>query len=905
MIIYYCLYKYKPFCARLRAKRTDGIMAKSRRFQRNIIVGLVVAALAICSLAGGFLPKKVLATEHSEYYVEHKDAVVVIDADALYFSQLDIEGDTDNMEAIVEVANAVTEFESGYLKTDYLDEDWSKLTKIFRLCENYCKVKGETTDGDNYYANYSAFVARNLAKITEYKADADALVTKQQNFDEYVENRKDYITDIHDGLLRKTNASPDDTVKTAVDIYDAKAKEELGAILAEGKLALDACALDKADLPASRAAVDDVKAAYTEKLRNVPKNDVERAVVAVENYKSIANGDKEGDADAAYEAAKNAIAKAKSMLDGASPEVRKEYSAQAADFDAFLADKSAPVYPELADKATITDDKGVVTITAKAGGEEVALFPYGAKVEISDNSNSVYKVNAENTILKGKKDVSVAYCISLDIYNGSAVWKTPTEYEGKEVTYVVKVDLAKYYEECIKNKTSWLSERLRKIGIKRSSDEDRLSAINELVAKGTDVSLCYHYLGRGNVEAVGSSVENGTITFETKSFSNFLVMKAGGRSVLTNPIFWLIFLLALIVAFVVVVIVSKLIRYTITFYSNGGSRVESVKAKKDEYFVMPTNPTKRGYTFGGWFEDKDLNVRFVDTCMVKRRSFKVYAKWNDALSPEQADVYFGKLREMLATHGAIGDSFEIEKGATIRLAKLVKEEVEVKLYLALNAETVLRNKTYAVKAVVGENFVETPLLKTVDSYEAYLEAVELIGLLIDQYDLKEIPADLEGADETVYVLELTGEDVCEEAPVEKEEAVEEPEEPEEAEEAVDPEQLKNYFNEIRSYVKGFALEEDNDAVDKEATYVKVFLGEETVDVYLKADAEKIGAEKAEGALAEETPALVKVCCDGTLETAKAAIKAMMDEYGFVESGEEIDLGDSEAKSFGYKVKYED
>ena len=40
---------------------------------------------------------------------------------------------------------------------------------------------------------------------------------------------------------------------------------------------------------------------------------------------------------------------------------------------------------------------------------------------------------------------------------------------------------------------------------------------------------------------------------------------------------------------------------TITFDSNGGSGIESVKIKKETVIPLPNNPTKEGYTFDGWY----------------------------------------------------------------------------------------------------------------------------------------------------------------------------------------------------------------------------------------------------------------------------------------------------------------
>ena len=873
-------------------------MERVKSFKRSAAVAAMVASL----LAALFVPalkNGVFAAEHSQYYNDNKELVSLIDKDDIYFSQLDLSGNSAQMQAIVEVATAVAAFEQSYDEADYLEDDFKEIEKIFERCEFWCKVKGETTDGDNYYLNYSAFVESNLEKIAEYKDMADEYLTAQERFDEYVAFDQKYFDKKAYNMLSDTRVNPTAAPNAILNVYDAAAIEEVNEIVSQAKLALDALSLNRSDDQSiddayriSVNAVDEMKNEYSAQLDNVDRNDLERAVSAIEDYYAAVEGGSEENIAAAKQIADDLVKKGYAFLEGAEESVARYYAADKAELDDYTAKPKEHDFSDIENKSSVSDDKGVVTITATVDGAEINIFPYNAKAVVADNSGSIYKLNAENEIIGIDGNVSVAYCIDVSVYRGVGKWNCPTEIDGKEVIYKVAVDLSKYFTEYVENYSTWFDDKLKENDIEKENRENYIDAIKECVKyiseNDTDAKLCYHYLGRSNIEGLVASVEGDTVIFETKSFSNFAVVKAGGRSVLTSPVFWLIFILALVVAFVTFVIVMACIKYTITFNTNGGSLIEPIKVRKDEYFIMPKAPTKRGYTFGGWFEDQSLNVRFVDTCMVKRRSFKVYAKWNEALTPEQNDIYFGKLREMLASHAAIGDSYEIEKGATIRLAKLVNDDIEVKLYLALNPENVLKETPVNVRAVSGENYSETPLLKTVDSVDAFDEAVKLIELLIAQYDLKETePAEFDEAAEE-YVLELKGEDATD---VEKESATKE--------------QLLDYFKEIRKFAKGFALAADNGEIDKDAVILRVLLKDDCVEVYLKGDADKLGVEKAEGALSEGTPAFVKICCDETFDKAKAAVKAVMDELGLEETGKDVDLGESDAKSFGYKLKFEE
>lgn len=77
-------------------------------------------------------------------------------------------------------------------------------------------------------------------------------------------------------------------------------------------------------------------------------------------------------------------------------------------------------------------------------------------------------------------------------------------------------------------------------------------------------------------------------------------------------------------------------KYTITFNVDGGSKVESIKAKENEIITLPTNVTKEGYIFNGWLDEssKIVNVKYK---IVKDVTLK--ANWISA-SAETITVTF-------------------------------------------------------------------------------------------------------------------------------------------------------------------------------------------------------------------------------------------------------------------------
>lgn len=68
--------------------------------------------------------------------------------------------------------------------------------------------------------------------------------------------------------------------------------------------------------------------------------------------------------------------------------------------------------------------------------------------------------------------------------------------------------------------------------------------------------------------------------------------------------------------------------FTVTFNSNGGSSVEPF-ISYDGKVMEPTEPTKDGSTFAGWFEDEALTDEFLFDSEIVNGDTTLYAKWDD------------------------------------------------------------------------------------------------------------------------------------------------------------------------------------------------------------------------------------------------------------------------------------
>ena len=70
------------------------------------------------------------------------------------------------------------------------------------------------------------------------------------------------------------------------------------------------------------------------------------------------------------------------------------------------------------------------------------------------------------------------------------------------------------------------------------------------------------------------------------------------------------------------------IKYTVTFDSKGGTEISTQEIEKGSKVTKPTDPTKDGYTFGGWYSDSfyfyeyDFNDKVL-------RNLTLHAKWNE------------------------------------------------------------------------------------------------------------------------------------------------------------------------------------------------------------------------------------------------------------------------------------
>lgn len=87
-----------------------------------------------------------------------------------------------------------------------------------------------------------------------------------------------------------------------------------------------------------------------------------------------------------------------------------------------------------------------------------------------------------------------------------------------------------------------------------------------------------------------------------------------------------------IIACVVVIVIAMIIGmndrgYNVTFDSRGGTDVPFVKCNYGELITGVEEPTREGYTFGGWYTDPQCSQKWVLSADEVTGAMTLYACW--------------------------------------------------------------------------------------------------------------------------------------------------------------------------------------------------------------------------------------------------------------------------------------
>jgi len=76
--------------------------------------------------------------------------------------------------------------------------------------------------------------------------------------------------------------------------------------------------------------------------------------------------------------------------------------------------------------------------------------------------------------------------------------------------------------------------------------------------------------------------------------------------------------------------------YTVKFETNGAGTIKSQTINKNAVATEPIAPTKEGYTFAGWYTDKELTIAY-DFASKVTKSFTLFAKWTEIEKEPEED----------------------------------------------------------------------------------------------------------------------------------------------------------------------------------------------------------------------------------------------------------------------------
>ena len=112
------------------------------------------------------------------------------------------------------------------------------------------------------------------------------------------------------------------------------------------------------------------------------------------------------------------------------------------------------------------------------------------------------------------------------------------------------------------------------------------------------------------------------------------------------------------------------VSFEINFESNGGTPVESIETRGNETLKIPSNPTREGYIFGGWYWDNGIWERpFTANSILETQlssDMTVYARWHPTTNVvlfdvEESYLISGELEQVVNyNEGAIAPIVEKE-----------------------------------------------------------------------------------------------------------------------------------------------------------------------------------------------------------------------------------------------------
>lgn len=281
---------------------------------------------------------------------------------------------------------------------------------------------------------------------------------------------------------------------------------------------------------------------------------------------------------------------------------------------------SNTVVIETVDTENITADTETVTIDTNDFAEEDAVIdsvtiPASAITDIKQLGD-----NAElNVTLANGEDDDITVSVNKDALE-AIVADLPEDYEGSLTLKVEETeDLTLNQDDTVENlannvvyKIVLETEDGDEIYTTPDASDERKIVINIYYEKNNSAGdvVVKHLKDNGTLENVPFTYENNIITMTLSHFSDYVIyqkkLSSAGSSLGGGSV----------------------TQYTVQFDTDGGSKVENQKITKNSKVEEPATPTKNGFTFEGWYTDKDFTTLYDFETEVTK-GFTLYAKWTE------------------------------------------------------------------------------------------------------------------------------------------------------------------------------------------------------------------------------------------------------------------------------------
>lgn len=394
------------------------------------------------------------------------------------------------------------------------------------------------------------------------------------------------------------------------------------------------------------------------------------------------------------------------------------------------------------------------------------------------------------------------------------------------------------------------------------------------------------------------------------------------------------FALAIIIVISIIsAIVKSAKKQKITLYSCG-KKCGSLKVKRKKEVELPAPPEKSGFTFSGWYKDKNFTKPF-EGMLVKKKGINLYAKYDEEIKEEAPEAPLSEVKpeektgvaeigvyetnyaektgvveeiiENLPEENSIGSFYDgiryellgYERAASFKklgverkqvIAEMFERDDVINLYLSADP-SLLKMRGYSVEAYREPEFAIVPCKKTIKNNEDYQEALRIIKDVMLLNNLIK--------SENTYAKKVSSDEKTRKngfAFYVKNDVV--------ATSAAD------YYRLLRAIVLSYTLSPNRkfpQSLDNKMI-LKIFKKEERVFLYLALNADKEGLEfVGYDKNFADTPAMFELKTAADCYKANELIDKLMYTFGMEKNPEqaEISLDDPLENScgFGYRIRH--